>query len=221
MKTAYRIERDLCRFGLTTPDSEGIPRPARKATSILTNMPTAKLFLEKKCLKDRDHFSLEGSAPGGKRRTALAQVYPKLFVDNIIKAIVPQKKWDSQGMYLVGSVSENQGYSKPGPVPREEECGMTFDMCFDDVTGAELRVDDVRRAREEELKYYRDMEAFKIVPTAEAWATTKKPPPLGSGGSTTTKVTSKDPMYDSDSSRKISRPGQTTTSTLAPLRWRR
>ena len=53
---------------------------------------------------------------------------------------------------------------------------MKFEEAFDDVNGSPLDPVEVRKARQEELKYYREMEAFEIVPTSLAWERSGKAP---------------------------------------------
>ena len=47
---------------------------------------------------------------------------------------------------------------------------MVFETAWDDVHGAQLDPDGVRKVRLEEVAYYRDMEAVEIVPVAQAWS---------------------------------------------------
>ena len=176
---AIRIEMDMCRFGLVTTNDEGKTMYAKKATSLLTNMPAAQVYLAKKGLHDHEHCPLEGSIPGKGLRTTLAQVYPRRFVEASLKSIMLQKQWDAKELFMVGSVDEaypTSPHHKRMPVPKGEEESISFESAWDDVNGTMLKVEDVRRAREEELKYYRDMKAFEAVPISQAIARTGKKP---------------------------------------------
>ena len=48
------------------------------------------------------------------------------------------------------------------------------ESAWDDVTGAHLDVDEVRRAREDEMKFIRDMHVYDKVPRSLAWRAGKK-----------------------------------------------
>ena len=58
----------------------------------------------------------------------------------------------------------------------EEEDAEWEDEVFDEKTGALLGVEDVRRARAEELDFMRKIPLFDVVPEAECWARTGRPP---------------------------------------------
>jgi hypothetical protein len=57
----------------------------------------------------------------------------------------------------------------------EENAGWE-DEVFDEKTGALLGAEDVRKARAEELDFMRKIPLFDVVPEAECWARTGRPP---------------------------------------------
>lgn len=144
-----------CQYGVEMADPQGVVRPVRKATTWMTSMPAANVMLGKRCNVEHQHTVFEGSAPGGGRRTAMAQRYPDQLVDAICKAIVVQKGWGHKGLYLLGDVEAAKG-SCDMKVPPEEESELSWDQAWDDLTGECLEVGAVRRARADEIQYYRE-----------------------------------------------------------------
>ena len=166
-----KVTFDQCRFGLTTYDDNDQPRPAKKTTTILTNMPALIVELDRRCKGDHRHWPLEGYAKGRGRRTTLAQIYPKPMVHAILRAVKKQLQWDERGLFLLGSVDQ-EDCGEAGPIPPEEET----ELCYDDISGHSLDVAAVRRARAEEIGYYRKMDAFEVVPIQQCWDSTGKAP---------------------------------------------
>ena len=67
-----------CMYGLTTTNNEGEVMPARKATNLMSNMPSLPLVVNKRCDGSHQHAVLEGG-----KRTKAAQEYPKLYAENL------------------------------------------------------------------------------------------------------------------------------------------
>ena len=97
------------------------------------------------------------------------------FIEGILKATKKQLEWDSRGLFLLSSVGNEPAQSNVKTVPEEED-EMTFAHPWDDLTGEQLDPKEVAKARQEEIGYYRSMNAFKVVPISESWEVTGKAP---------------------------------------------
>ena len=111
IRNAQKMRIHMCQHGMVTVDPEGNEFPVLKPTYLMTNMPAAQVCLSKKRLGDR-----EGATPGGQRRTQLARVYPRKFVDARLRSIRLQAQWGEGSVYMLGVVgSGGQGDGQPIP----------------------------------------------------------------------------------------------------------
>lgn len=151
--------------GMTFTDDNGCDLPALKATTFLTDMPAAKVFLNRTCQGGHRHCPLAGSIPGKGGRTELAQVYAGGLVRAILRAIQLQAQWDEKSLCLFGTVMEGQVPNKSKPTPREEEDDESLTAeAWDDISGETLDSKAVSDSRREEINYYHQMDAFEVVP---------------------------------------------------------
>lgn len=60
--------------------------------------------------------------------------------------------------------------------PPEEEDELVWREAWDDLIGEVLDAKEVATARADEVRYYRDMEAFELVPVEQAWKRTGRAP---------------------------------------------
>ena len=101
----------LCRLSIASARSKNVQqsKKAKKATTLLTNLPAAKVHLIARCSTYHEHCHLEGHIAGQCRRTTLAQIYPKGMVDAIMKTIVPQHEWGTAGIFSLGVIDKDKG----------------------------------------------------------------------------------------------------------------
>ena len=168
---AQKLTVHQCMYGLTSKDPGGVERPARKATTFMTNCPGMALTLNKLCDGGHQHTVLEGA-----KRTRMSQVYPDQLCRAIVGGLVLQKRWDSAGQYLLGTVGVCDYDEKPGPTPPEENYDAELQQAWDDVNGAELDAKKVKAARKLEMEYYFKMKAYKRVPVRQCLERTGRKP---------------------------------------------
>ena len=168
---ARKLTVHQCMYGLTSKDPGGEVRPARKATSFMTNCPGMAVTLDKLCDGSHQHTVLEGA-----KRTSLSQVYPDQLCRAIVGGLVLQKQWDAAGRYLLGTVSEASHEDLPGATPPEENYDEEIQQAWDDVNGADLDPKAVTLARKLEMQYYKDMGGYKRVPVRQCVERTGKKP---------------------------------------------
>ena len=180
-----KVNGDQCRYGFTSTKS-GRSGPARKATGFLTNAPCIAKQLSKQCPNRQgwmvhQHVRLEGG------RTRLAQVYPPELCRAICRGLELQLQADREGQFLLASV-EPIMMTKSGDLLNaanelmkkykivEEDLDDQREEAWDDVSGAQLDANEVRRARMEEIEYIHKMQLYTKVPVAECYQRTNKSP---------------------------------------------
>ena len=166
---------DMCAYNQFTTDPGGRKARARSPTGLLSNTPAARVYLNKRCGKTHEHWPLQGPTPGEGRRTRLAQAYSPDFARAFVGAIQLQKPWDATGVFMFAA-TDKASSTDSHPRPREEGDELKIEYGICDITDADLHTKDVRRGRDEELPYYRDMNAFEVVPAARCWASTGTAP---------------------------------------------
>ena len=184
MVGVQRVKADQCEFGLTTT-SMGTTRPARTPTGFLTNSWCIAEALNKQCDGSHSHFSLmEG-------RAAKAQEYPPLLCKAICEGLKCQKEHDKNKYSALVSLSDKElevvilkaGYPSHW-VDRQHEDLSNVKMiddethllrikngeqwATDDLSGAALELGKVRKARMENMAYFRKMQVYRKVPRSEA-----------------------------------------------------
>ena len=168
---------DQCMYGLVQKvGSETLP--ARRATTLMSNMPAVQATLSTRCDGQHRHVVLAGGT-----RTRETLKYPEKLCEAIVEAIKLQKQWDSTGVKLLGVLKRHASegeIEEKLKVPDEEEDHnvneYVEDLAWDDVSGKYLDADAVRQARADEIEYYRKMGVYKKVPIAECLARTGHKP---------------------------------------------
>ena len=85
-KSSMMAELHMCHFGMCSPSSPHLFY--RKATLLMTNVAAVKKHFDLKiCPKNHQHIAIQGSEPGGARRSFVAQHYPKAFCEAMAAAI--------------------------------------------------------------------------------------------------------------------------------------
>lgn len=157
-----RLVGDKCQYGVQSKDKEGIG-PARKRTGFLINVVCIAKRLNKRCPNTRTHqVHRQVVLISGRPRTA--QIYPDKMCKEICLDIQEHIQRDRSGQYLSGNV-ENNNETTSGDLMKEvgklkekymiiEEDEIDQDEeAWDDVSGAQLDPQEVRRARKEEIEY--------------------------------------------------------------------
>ena len=153
-----------CCFGQESKDPDGVERLAQKPTGWMTNSPCTAAALCKKCDNEtlleaerHRHASLMGG------RASPMERYPPKLVAAVLKAL-------RADLVLDGSL----GALEARPTVEEQDAvttaakGGEYKTVLDRVTGEVLDPASVAAAREEEMKYYRDLDVFKYALEAEA-----------------------------------------------------
>ena len=114
------IKLDQCEFGLTSVGDDGVEKPARKTTGMLTNSPAIRLTLARRCKKDHEHTQLIG---GGRCRKA--QAYPIKLCEAIVEGGILQKRWDKMRQKVIVNIQSENGQEEykdtERAVPPEEQ----------------------------------------------------------------------------------------------------
>ena len=165
---------DMCAFGLSIEDKDG-EALARKRTRLMSNSPEILKRLDKGCSNDQVQDAREkhrhADTIGGRAKGC--QVYPKEFCRAVCSGTAAQKKLRNLGMVPldVMSFEEMQEVAKDWPSDDIHETGEYMEA-YDDVLGIALDPALMRKARREEIVYFKDMEVYENVSMAECWEAT-------------------------------------------------
>ena len=183
---AIVVKADLCQFGLETVN-QGMRGPAKKATGFVTNSVEMAKELDKTCPGIHQHVTIMGGS-----RTKQAQIYPPDLCRAICNGAYREQQLRSNGIIPIGMV-DISNYSQDakdteayeGTYEQEEEpeddnaeamqvhTGGEF---RDAVTGKALPTHLVKKARAEEVAFFRSKPVYQKVPRAQCFARTGKPP---------------------------------------------
>ena len=172
----YRVEADMCRFGLTAVDAlgEGL---VKKPTSFLTNSLCIADSIGLRCnnswgrcLHRHVHLTDGRARNAGKYTHALCR--------RICEGLIKQKELDSSGLMHIGDIEpmtteemKNRGWSDEG---HETDVGYE-EYAEDDVSGAQLDPEEVKRARKLEIEYIKKMRVYTKVPRSKCEGMNIKP----------------------------------------------
>ena len=176
---------DQCRYGLVAKGQEGYG-PARKSTGFMTNSPCIALQLQRRC-PNRDGYQIHKHVRLERGRTKAAQVYPLELCKVICRGLIKQIEADRNSQHLLMNIEHNDSRSSgdlmetAGKVHEqyrtiEEGNDEEVQIAWDDVSGAELDPQRVRRAREEDIAYVNTMGLYNKVPTQQCYERTGKAP---------------------------------------------
>ena len=182
---------DMCRFGMTA-EKDGKEGPVQKTTRVISNSREVLKRISLHCPNKQghgdkhNHIQLEGGL------TKKAQVYPRKFCQAVCEGVAAEKRLRALGLeaWTLDEISvaveemkkdKRYGEDPAGALHEEdedwEECGMWGKLkAVDDVSGEPLDPEEVRKARKEEIRYFKEMNVYKKVPLAECWAKTGKAP---------------------------------------------
>ena len=168
------VVTNMCSFGMVARDKKGVGLVA-KPTRIMSSAAEVLKRICRPCCGGHRHVHLVAG------RAKAAQVYPRKFCTTLCSGIAAQHKLDDLGMEArpVLSMSEMQGAAKnekgqsPSAVLHEEGGELA---AYDDLSGDVLDPELMKRARREEIEYFKDMGVYDKVEIAEAHRVTGKAP---------------------------------------------
>ena len=180
-----RVVGDQCRYRLVANDGDGV-RPAKKSTGFMTNSPCVAAQVNKRCPNNQqDQVHQHEVLING--RAKAAQVYPSGLCKAICNGVRQQFITDRKGQLLLAQLGGNKNIDSAEllNVAREiqskcktveEEDSELLEEAWDDVSGARLKSEKVKKARQEEAEYIHKMNLYTKVPTAECHRRTGKAP---------------------------------------------
>ena len=152
-----RVVGDQCQFGLQSRDENGVV-PARK-TGFSTNAACIARRLNKRC-PNTSTYQLHRHVILTNGRTSAAQVYPDTYCKDICLGIQEQIQRDRDGQYMLANV-DNTDHTTSEELLKdasklkqkyqtvEEEHEDNNEEAWDDVPGAPLNPEGVKKARRE------------------------------------------------------------------------
>ena len=150
------VRADQCMLGLRSRDAQG-EAPAMKPTRFMTNASYLAKTLGVRCDGKHRHVLLVDG------RAHKAEIYPAALCEAILRGIRDQL-WHDEKIGDDGQIFSV--HAEPEPEYLD----------FDDISGAPLDGEHVRRARAEELQHFKDHGVYKKVPLEECRRVTGKSP---------------------------------------------
>ena len=153
----YDVVLHACRFDLKSTDDigEGL---VKKPTRVITNMGTIAGMIDRQCTGDHRHVHLVS----GKAKAAAE--YTEEFCKAIVAGVdMYLERGDEILLELSGEYFDE--------MEPEEMIPFHFDgwgRCVDDVSGADLPMDLVKKGRAAEIQCFSDRKVYTIRPRAEA-----------------------------------------------------
>ena len=166
----YTVKGSMCQFGMIVEGSQGRGL-ARKDTGFMTNSFEIANRLNRPCnntpnLKTHEHIILLNGI------SKQAQRYPRKLCEAICNGLIMQKKADETGMSAIFCLSNVEIDGKIEDTIHEDE----GEIAYDDVSGQPLDPAQVRRARAEEIEYFKKHGVYVKVPISRCWQLTGKAP---------------------------------------------
>jgi hypothetical protein len=174
----------MCAFGMETSSADGKGRAAaRKPTRFMSSSPAILEALSRRCPGDHVHAPLLGGT-----RAKDAAVYPPGLCSAIARGAAEQLRRDDRTCAGRGLYAVHDGRR---PKPAEVHCAEAQDRVkdedaelavwsvgetYDEITGATLPPDLVKKARAEEVDFMLEWGVWERVPVAECWRDTGKAP---------------------------------------------
>ena len=144
----------MCAFGMESQDSEGRGL-VKKPTRFLTNSMAIRDKLDQKCSKTHRHVQLLSG------RAAAAAIYPQKLCDAVLDGL----EIEVSHKFL----NNLQGTKIPDGVEELHEPDHTGWEFIDDNSGKSLRSEEVRRARAEEMKTFKELGVYKYARREEVF----------------------------------------------------
>ena len=160
----FEVIGDQCMFGLVTKSVSGKTLPAKKRTKFLTNIPEARLELGITCDKKHEHQQLIGG------RAKKAEIYPDGLCKAMCRTVIKLKERLKARLEHVFTVTPNDSELKwlMKLDKHVDDQGVVSWSAWDDVNQVRLDPEEVRKARQEEVEYIKDMGVFRLIDRSEA-----------------------------------------------------
>ena len=183
-ESTYTVKFDMCRYGM---HAGGVP--VRKPTAIVRNSFEVARRLQRRCKgkllgedEHHEHFDMQ------RQNAKIFQVHPRQLCHTICEGIAAPKKHDTAKLQWneMMSLDELNSLSEIANIDlssfedeAEELLHEVDDSCmvaFDDVSGETLCPAMVRKARAEELGYFKEMGVYNYVKVTECLRKTNRTP---------------------------------------------
>ena len=172
------VHIDMCAFGMTEVDDDGIRRPVQKGTRLLTNSPEVAIRVAKRCTNrstDKEQHHRHCKLEGG-RRCKKAQLYQRAFCRAVCEGVAAQRNHDSMNLSVMTPMDANE-LMEIGLDDLHEPNDDDFSwIATDDISGEDLDPKLLRAARQEELQYFKDMKVYEYAQVSECLKATGRPP---------------------------------------------
>ena len=150
MQGVYIVDFNMCEFGMTQVDSDGIGS-VFKPTRVATNSLALVSLLQRKCQGKHRHIRLVNG------RAAEAARYPDKLCDAILKGVMVEMAYmEDKGVDEIEELTIFEEMVEADHVEDQPEYWYQ-----DDVTGQELDPKKVESARAEEMTTFKEMEVYE------------------------------------------------------------
>ena len=144
---------DQCQYGLTT-EVRGEKMPARKRTRFMSNAGEVLAQLNKKCDGTHTHEPLLNNRAGP------AAIYPDGLCKAICKGMQRQIEFSKQQVTPLLKMTEKDSIGER-PELEEDDTQDLLQQAWDDTSGKELNVKQVKEARKLEMQYVKSKKVWR------------------------------------------------------------
>ena len=149
----FTVELDMCRFGLTSQDSQGTGL-VRKTTRLLTNIACLKDMAGLRCCGGHRHVELVSGRAGP------AAVYTDMFCKAILGAWDLERKGLAQALELANvGIEQQDDLCEPEPAVEG--------VYWDDLKSQPLDPTLAKRARMEEIEVFKQRGVYDLIPRSQ------------------------------------------------------
>ena len=169
---------DMCVYGMRV-DTGPVQGPARKRTILMSNSNEVLKRIASVCPNAGEDKTLHHThVPLEQGRARRCQVYPRQFSRRICEGIAAEKKLRQLGLMSMAlmdcdSIDVDMAVGRKASGDLHDGNGM---QAFDDTSGEALIPGMVKKARLEEMEYFRSMKVYEKVPIAECLSATGHKP---------------------------------------------
>ena len=169
---------DMCTYGMRV-NVGPVQGPARKRTRIMSNSKEVLKRIASLCPNSGEDKSLHHvHVPLDQGRAKRCQVYPREFSRRICDGIAAEKRLRQMGLVSLplmdlSELGDEIVKGQDASSKLHEDGGM---QAFDDQSGEHLVPELVKRARVEEMAYFRSMKVYEKVPITECLQATGRKP---------------------------------------------
>ena len=198
MEGVVKVKFDMCQFGMTAVDVDGVTKPVQKRTAVLTNSYEVAQRLRRDCpnrCSDKTCHHVHAKLEGG-QRCKQAQVYPRSCCRAVCEGVAAQRRVDAMNLVAMDVMSVEELNLMGSDALHENHMADIHYEAYDDVSNEVLIPSLVMAARKEELDYFKSMKVYEYAPIAECLKVTGKAP-IGTRWIDTNKGDSTRPNYRS------------------------